>query len=523
MRRAMAAGGLLIAASLAGDGRAAGAQEGLLACQRQVARAGLRFAMRRDRDLARCLAKAMRCPAALDASVRAADDACLAAVGGRCQARLAAAWRLEQALAGAVRRCLAGGPILDDLGFADIGPFCPRVPLRADRPADAAVCQRSALGCSAAGAVADSAPRTSELLARLGVSLAGDRACLVPYLCGNQVLDDEEECDDGADNSDRNPDACRTTCLEASCGDGVVDTDEDCDDGNRRDGDGCDRDCLVEEGVCGNGRLEDDEDCDDGGANSDTRADACRTDCRDPRCGDRVVDPDNGEQCEPPNTLLCSTDCAWRLPIPPLGGLAGPPRRVPMAPLARCQASLLAEGARVFTAARHDVAACVLALGACVVPHDVPPDRCLARAERHCARAAAARDATVARRVRRIAARCALDPASGVPALVADTALAFGAMASLCAFPGTGAPAVADVARCALERVSCAAERAVAESVPRAREYLDELVDVDPEAAFPLPRRPVRRGGGVATTRGTWEREDRECAQGDSNTRPSDP
>src|SRR2546422_2263033 len=35
----------------------------------------------------------------------------------------------------------------------------------------------------------------------------------------------------------------------------------------------------------------------------------CRTDCSDPWCGDGVVDPGNGEECEPPGTLLCDADC----------------------------------------------------------------------------------------------------------------------------------------------------------------------------------------------------------------------
>jgi hypothetical protein len=62
-----------------------------------------------------------------------------------------------------------------------------------------------------------------------------------------------------------------------------------------------------EEPACGNGMVEPGEECDDGENNSDTRADACRTDCTLPRCGDGVVD--GGEECEPGDTVSCTTAC----------------------------------------------------------------------------------------------------------------------------------------------------------------------------------------------------------------------
>src|SRR5436305_587167 len=74
-------------------------------------------------------------------------------------------------------------------------------------------------------------------------------------------------------------------------------------------------------GLCGNGQLDGGEECDDGSANSDTLPDHCRTDCSDPWCGGGVVDPGDGEECEPPGTLLCDADCQDRLPLGPLGGL----------------------------------------------------------------------------------------------------------------------------------------------------------------------------------------------------------
>jgi hypothetical protein len=47
--------------------------------------------------------------------------------------------------------------------------------------------------------------------------------------CGDGVVATSEGCDDGADNSDVDADACRTDCTLARCGDGVTDSGEACD------------------------------------------------------------------------------------------------------------------------------------------------------------------------------------------------------------------------------------------------------------------------------------------------------
>ncbi|MBN1772861.1 MAG: DUF4215 domain-containing protein [Deltaproteobacteria bacterium] len=136
-----------------------------------------------------------------------------------------------------------------------------------------------------------------------------------PASCGDGVVDPGEQCDDGPLNSDTAPDACRTTCVRAWCGDGVRDGDEMCDDGNTAAGDGCSATCRIEEG-CGNGLVEPGEECDDGEGNSDTLADACRTDCRRAYCGDGVRD--SGEECDDGNTVGGdSCDPVCRMEVPP--------------------------------------------------------------------------------------------------------------------------------------------------------------------------------------------------------------
>jgi cysteine-rich repeat protein len=76
-----------------------------------------------------------------------------------------------------------------------------------------------------------------------------------------------EECDDGEDNSDTVPDACRLNCLNPRCGDDVTDSSETCDDGNTTSCDGCSATCQAEPGGgCGDGILNSacGEQCDDG-------------------------------------------------------------------------------------------------------------------------------------------------------------------------------------------------------------------------------------------------------------------
>ena len=173
--------------------------------------------------------------------------------------------------------------------------------------------------------------------------------------CGDEIIDEGEDCDDGNDNDN---DRCPSTCFDADCGDGFVwnteGGDEECDDGNGFDGDGCDTDCTwscsedahcddlelcdgaetctdhvcetgtpladgtpctssMGEGVCrdgwcepdlcGNGTIEPPELCDDGNT---AAGDGCEPDCRptcssDEDCRERPTDnPCTDDACTEP-------------------------------------------------------------------------------------------------------------------------------------------------------------------------------------------------------------------------------
>lgn len=130
-------------------------------------------------------------------------------------------------------------------------------------------------------------------------------------ICGDGVLDENEDCDDGPDNAETA--ACLPTCAAASCGDGNVQAGvEACDDGNEDDTDACTSVC--EAAACGDGSIQGEEECDDGGDNGDSRA--CKSDCTAALCGDGVIhageeqcddgNDDNNDGC---NQACTFTDC----------------------------------------------------------------------------------------------------------------------------------------------------------------------------------------------------------------------
>jgi cysteine-rich repeat protein len=97
---------------------------------------------------------------------------------------------------------------------------------------------------------------------------AGDEDTSTEVGCGNGVVELDEQCDDGAANSDTVPDACRTDCRVAHCADGVIDpgAGEECDDGsgNSAEPNACRDTCLLP--TCGDGTQDQGEACDDGNA-----------------------------------------------------------------------------------------------------------------------------------------------------------------------------------------------------------------------------------------------------------------
>lgn len=122
-----------------------------------------------------------------------------------------------------------------------------------------------------------------------------------------------EACDEGANNSNIQPNRCRTSCVLPRCGDLVVDSGEACDDGNAVNEDPCVNTCELN--VCGDGFVNlATEACDEGDDNSNSVPDACRPTCVTAFCGDGVQD--SGESCDlgvnnndnDPNG--CKTNCA---------------------------------------------------------------------------------------------------------------------------------------------------------------------------------------------------------------------
>jgi cysteine-rich repeat protein len=103
--------------------------------------------------------------------------------------------------------------------------------------------------------------------------------------CGNSVIGDSEQCDDGNSMSG---DGCSSTCQVQSgwvcmspgtpctlaCGNGMINAGEQCDDFNTISNDGCSSSCQVEAGwqctspgtactrLCGNGVIDSGEQCD---------------------------------------------------------------------------------------------------------------------------------------------------------------------------------------------------------------------------------------------------------------------
>ncbi len=131
-----------------------------------------------------------------------------------------------------------------------------------------------------------------------------------PGDCGDGVIDLGEVCDDGENNSDSRPNACRTDCRVPWCGDGIIDTDEECDNTNLAGNScssrgytkgvlGCTATCafdVSECSLCGDSTAEGTEPTSLGYETCDG------SDLRDQTC----VSIGQAQ-----GVLLCATDCSW--------------------------------------------------------------------------------------------------------------------------------------------------------------------------------------------------------------------
>ncbi|MEI7892826.1 MAG: DUF4215 domain-containing protein [Myxococcales bacterium] len=96
--------------------------------------------------------------------------------------------------------------------------------------------------------IVTSAPRRKTKSSSVLIATAGQtvkfKAPELGLACGDGVVDNGEQCDDGNRTSG---DGCSATCtIEPRCGNAHLEVGEQCDDGNRQDGDGCNAMCTLE-------------------------------------------------------------------------------------------------------------------------------------------------------------------------------------------------------------------------------------------------------------------------------------
>ncbi|MFA6428387.1 MAG: DUF4215 domain-containing protein [Candidatus Buchananbacteria bacterium] len=146
-------------------------------------------------------------------------------------------------------------------------------------------------------------------------------------ITGTEVCNDQidNDCNGFVDSDDT---VCQSTSI---CGNQITETGEQCDDGNTANGDGCSSTCQNEQTgpVCGNSVKEGDEQCD--GADGVGEHQACMEGCvlvNLPYCGDNIRN--NEEQCDGEAGVTegnrCTAQCTLEQippPQPPGGGGGG--------------------------------------------------------------------------------------------------------------------------------------------------------------------------------------------------------
>ena len=158
-----------------------------------------------------------------------------------------------------------------------------------------------------------------------------------PDKCGNQLLDENEACDDGNTTGGDGCSAdCSTVednyicnrvgrpCIPAGCGNSVTDGNEECDDGpesnveyTQQNLSLCNPECKWAH-YCGDNKLDavdiaNGEECDNGGIDTSNERNGCSADCKRVNyCGDGIVDKTAGEDCDDDNNTSgdgCSDAC----------------------------------------------------------------------------------------------------------------------------------------------------------------------------------------------------------------------
>src|SRR5689334_15480067 len=83
-------------------------------------------------------------------------------------------------------------------------------------------------GCVCGGGSTVPDATTSSDASPMDAGADGAVDAMVPGVCGDGVKNLDEDCDEGPDNSDTVPGACRSYCVVAGCMDGVSDPAELC-------------------------------------------------------------------------------------------------------------------------------------------------------------------------------------------------------------------------------------------------------------------------------------------------------